>query len=201
MYLGYQGEKIKFYTEQPLNKALYNLTKVEETEDEYVLEGDEYILKDAEYIAEKLAEAKAAKYDEANRGAKKFLEDGEALFEFEEGKHIEATDGNIGKFTAYALAYVTGQLQPTDTVVWNTKEDETVELTAEQVNAILTGLGVVQASVWSVQFPAYVQAIEVAETIEEVEAIEIAYYSEEPVKEEAEVEEPAEEVEETPEEK
>ena len=130
---------------------------------------------------EKLNEAKEAKYEEANKGAKEYLENGEALFEFEEGKHIEATDGNIAKLTAYALAYVTGQLQPSEYVVWNTKEDETVELKSEQVAYIIKGLGFVQASVWSVQFPAYVQAIETAETVEEVEAIEINYYSEEPI--------------------
>lgn len=48
MYLGYQGEKIKFYTEERLNETLYNLDRVEETEDEYVLSADntEYVLKD-----------------------------------------------------------------------------------------------------------------------------------------------------------
>lgn len=46
MYLGYQNNKIKFYTEQRLDQALYNLDKVEETELEYVLEGDEYVIKD-----------------------------------------------------------------------------------------------------------------------------------------------------------
>ena len=46
MYLGYQQGKIKFYTEQPLDKAFYNLEKIEETELEYVLDGEEYILKD-----------------------------------------------------------------------------------------------------------------------------------------------------------
>lgn len=126
---------------------------------------------------ELLEEAKQEKYDEANSKAKYFLESGEALFEFKEGKHIEATDGNIGKFTAYALAYVTGQLQPTDTVVWNTKEDETVELTATQVNEILNGLGRVQASVWSVQFPIFLRRIEEAQTLEDVRSIYIQYYS------------------------
>ena len=126
---------------------------------------------------ELLEKAKQEKYDEANSKAKYFLESGEALFEFEEGKHIEATDGNIGKFTAYALAYVTGQLQPTDTVVWNTKEDETVELTATQVNEILNGLGVVQASVWSVQFPMFLNRIKEARTLEEVRSIVIQYFS------------------------
>ena len=45
MYLGYQNEKIKFYTEQPLDLETYNLDKVEETQDEYVLDGEEYVLK------------------------------------------------------------------------------------------------------------------------------------------------------------
>ena len=135
---------------------------------------------------ELLEQAKQNKYDEANNGAKAFLESGNALFEFEPNKHIEATDGNIAKLTAYALAYVTGQLQPTETVVWNTKEDETVELNAEQIGVIVKGLGFVQASVWSVQFPQYLQAIETAETVEEVNAITIEYFSDVPVTEETE---------------
>ena len=93
-------------------------------------------------------------------------------------KHIEATDGNIAKMTAYALAYVTGQLQPEDTVVWNTKEDETVNLNQAQIVSILNGLGQVQAIVWSVKYPAYVQAIDEAETVEEVENIIIDYTEE-----------------------
>jgi hypothetical protein len=126
---------------------------------------------------EQLILAKQAKYNEANEGAKQYL-NGDALYEFEEGKHIEATDGNIAKFTAYALAYITGQLQPTDTVVWNTKEDETVELNQEQVVSILNGLGQVQAYVWAVKFPYYIGLIEQAETVEEVNAIVIDYTSE-----------------------
>lgn len=122
-----------------------------------------------------LQQAKQTKYQEANSKANEFLQSGEALYEFEEGKHIEATDGNIAKMTAYALAYVTGQLQPTDTVVWNTKEDETVNLNQAQIVAILNGLGNVQAVVWSVQYPVYVSMIESATTVEEVEAIVIDY--------------------------
>ena len=47
MYLGYQNGKIKFYTEEPLQAEFYNLDKVEETELEYVLDGEEYVLKDS----------------------------------------------------------------------------------------------------------------------------------------------------------
>lgn len=46
MYLGYQNGKIKFYTEEPLDKAFYNLDEVIETQDEYVLDGEEYVLRD-----------------------------------------------------------------------------------------------------------------------------------------------------------
>lgn len=46
MYLSYQNGKIVGYTEEPQDLILYNLDKVEETEDEYVLDGEEYVLKD-----------------------------------------------------------------------------------------------------------------------------------------------------------
>lgn len=49
MYLGYQNEKIKFYTDKPLNKEIYNLDKIEETNLEYVLSDDEYVLKNKEW--------------------------------------------------------------------------------------------------------------------------------------------------------
>lgn len=52
MYLGYQNGKIKFYTEQPLDQDFYNLDKVEQTELEYVLNGEEYVLKDEAWEAE-----------------------------------------------------------------------------------------------------------------------------------------------------
>ncbi len=49
MYLGYQNGKIKFYTEQSLDRFFYNLDKVEETNLEYILDGEEYVLNDNEY--------------------------------------------------------------------------------------------------------------------------------------------------------
>ena len=66
MYLGYQNGQIKFYTEQPLDQEFYNLDKVEETELEYVLDGEEYVLKDETW------EQKQAKI-EAERIAMLFL--------------------------------------------------------------------------------------------------------------------------------
>lgn len=177
MYLGYQNGKIKFYTEAPLNTNRYNLDRVEETQEEYAYDEElqEYVPKDTEWEEKQLVKLKNEKYTEAKEKAYMYLESGEALYEFEEGKHIEATDGNIGKFTAYALGFMSGSTSP---VVWSTKEDETVLLNAEQVTDILQGLGAVQAQVWTVKFTDYVTEINEAETIEEVQNIIIDYSQE-----------------------
>lgn len=180
MFLGYQNGKIKFYTETPLNKDFYALEKVEETTDEYILVNDEYVLKDEAYEAQQLEEAKQTKYTEANTGAKAYLESGSALYELTPTQHIEATDGNIGKLTAYALAFITGQLAVDEVVYWNTKEDETITLTQEQLTRALAGLGAVQAQVWNEKFPAYKAQIEACTTADEVNAIVIDYGAELP---------------------
>lgn len=48
MFLGYKGDKIKSYTEEPLDMTRYDIDRVEETDQEYVLSDDctEYVLKD-----------------------------------------------------------------------------------------------------------------------------------------------------------
>lgn len=53
MYLGIQNGKIKFYTKTPLDVKLYNIDKVIETQDEYILDGEEYILNDEVYKSKK----------------------------------------------------------------------------------------------------------------------------------------------------
>ena len=59
MYLGYQGNKIKFYTEAPLDAVLYNLDLIEETQEEYVLDGDEYVINDDSYKQKQAQKRKA----------------------------------------------------------------------------------------------------------------------------------------------
>lgn len=121
---------------------------------------------------EQLNIAKTNKYNEINNGARIYLESGEALFKIEEGKHIEATDGNIAKLSAYALSFMTGVQSE---VYWNTKEDETIALNQEQLTQALMGLGEVQATVWNVKFPYYLKQLENATTVEEVKAITVDY--------------------------
>lgn len=138
---------------------------------------------------EKLQQAKQAKYTEANTGARAYLESGEALFELEADKHIEATDGNIGKLSAYALSFITGTLQSEDVIYWNTKEDETIALTQEQLSTVLQGIGQVQAEVWNIKFPAYLARLEAAQTVEDVDAIVIDYSQPLPETKEEQIEE------------
>lgn len=121
--------------------------------------------------AEKLKKAKEQKYFEALDGAKFYIEN-EAVFQFDEDNSIEATDGNIGKMTAFALAFQSGTV---DVVQWTSKEDNVLLLNAEDILNILTGLGEIQSEIWNVKFIAYKNRIENASSVEAVEAIKINY--------------------------
>lgn len=182
MFLGYQDGKIKFYTKEKLDNIVYNIDKVEETRKKYILrpvedstEGEqEYVLYDKVLMAKVLQETKDAKYKEALQGAKDYIANG-ALYRYDDNNTIEATDGNIGKLTSYAMALNQGLFT---TVTWTSKEDNVLSLNLEDVTKILTGLGAVQADIWNVQFVAYKNEIENAETKEDVDKIEILYNSE-----------------------
>ena len=138
--------------------------------EKYIWNGSK-LVKNPNYNAEQLEKAKNKKYLEALTKAKDFIENG-ALFQFDENNHIEATDGNIGKFTAYAVGFSSKQF---NSVYWTTKEDNVIELNAEDVQTILAGLGSIQSDVWNAQFVAYKTAIDNASTVEEVERITINY--------------------------
>lgn len=56
MFLGYQKGKIKFYTEKKFNEP--TIEKWEETDLEYVLNGNEYVLNDEKYQEQKAQEEK-----------------------------------------------------------------------------------------------------------------------------------------------
>ena len=127
---------------------------------------------------EQLEQAKTAKYEEANLKAFQYLESGEAVFTYEEGKSIEATDGNIAKLGLALVNFILTQ-DYTSTIEWNTKENENVQLNAEQLQVIVAGLQAIQAEVWTVKFVAYNTQIAEAETIEEVNAIVINYAEQE----------------------
>ena len=122
---------------------------------------------------EKLNFAKISKSKEALVGAYEFINQGLALFEFEAGKHIEATDGNIAKLTAYMLSFLNDENE--HEILWNTKEDETVSLNKNQVALIIKGLGEVQSKIWTVDYPKFLEQIQSATNTAQVELINIKY--------------------------
>lgn len=95
MYLGYQNGKIKFYTDELLDKVFYNLDEIIETQDEYILDGDEYVLNDEVYKEKKAQE-------ERERVAKLYLTGADVERGIYQAKGMDFDD---------ILAYV-AQLQP-----------------------------------------------------------------------------------------
>ncbi len=64
MYLSYQNNKIVGYTEKPQDLTLYNLDKVVETKDIYVLDGNEYVKLDDDYLAKQAKEREELFYSQ-----------------------------------------------------------------------------------------------------------------------------------------
>jgi len=123
--------------------------------------------------AEILDRAKTAKKQEASQKAYDYINSG-ALFEFEPNRHIEANDGNISKLGLAAIELVLNQ-DTESTIEWCTAEDEIVNLNAEQLQIVVQGLKAEQTRVWVELYPAFLQDIEQAETVEAVKAIKINY--------------------------
>lgn len=138
--------------------------------DHYIYKNGKIVL-DPNYDKKQLAKAKKDKYQEALYKANDYI-NSSALYRFNAENTIEATDGNIAKFTAYTVGFSAGALE---TVYWTTHEDNLIELNAQDVQTILTGLGEIQSEIWNVQFIAYKNAIQNASTVEEVESIEVVY--------------------------
>lgn len=177
------------------NKTVYETDKVIIILEpwEFIID-DEVISRKPKWDKEQLALAKENKCKEASDVAFKQLGDGTITFEFREDAHIEATDGNIGKFGNYVLGFLTGVYPEGTTLPWVSKEDTILSLSQEDIQAILLGMGQAQTEVWTVKYPYYLQVINACETKEEVESIVIDYTVDLPIEEETpEVEEEAEE--------
>ena len=169
------GYKPFIKVEIPETNRVYHIEYIENTNN--IQEVIVYNETQEEADERELKQAKQSKYNEANSKAKNYLESGEACFVFTQGEndyHIEATDGNIAKIGLKATALLIAQDFET-TFPWNTKEDINIEINALEGKAIAEGLGLIQDSVWTLQFPAYITQIENAQTINEVNSIEISY--------------------------
>ncbi|MGM9544494.1 MAG: hypothetical protein ACI3T9_05870 [Romboutsia timonensis] len=185
MYLGYQNGKIKFYTENKLEQEFYNLDKVEETDKEYILQGEEYVLKPDDYEEQLLKQAQQAKLQEASNKAFEYrnvtglvsfnarpvdtslLEEGETTLVL----HTELLNQN--DFFQRMTGFSTGMF--TDDIIYNTKEDILVYLNAEETQAIYYAIINKAGKLWNEDYMTYKALIEACTTAEEVEQIVIDY--------------------------
>ena len=168
MYLGYQRGKIKLYVEE-----IFNEPTVEQwvyTEDEYALDGDEYVLKDAEYIAKELAKAKQDKYEENDTKASEARYNQEFEVEIQEQLCVFDTKPTTQAdlLTAFAVCS-TGETYDG----WVTNNGVVLDLTIEDV-ALISQVFKQKSNVYG-KWNEFKQAIDEAETIEEVNAIVIDY--------------------------
>lgn len=167
MYLGYQGNKIKFYTENELPKEFYNLDKSVYTEDEYILDGDCYVPYDDEYKQKKLEKAKEEKLKENETIREHFLVSGV------EYKDI-LWDSDIEQKLNISIQL--SSMGDEDVVTWVAMDGITsLECTKADLLAIGELLTKMTAYVWQYKNPMLKTAINNAETIEELNAIEIVY--------------------------
>ena len=127
---------------------------------------------------DKLAEAKQAKLNEATDKAYSF-ENKDALITVNatnmtsytsDTYHIEATLTNNIKLSAYAQS-----LDETSVIPWNTKENVNILLNKAACTTLTGLMSQLNAKLWTVDFPAFLTQIEAAQSVEDVEAIEIIY--------------------------
>lgn len=185
MYLGYQNGKINFYTEELLPQELYNLDKVEETDKEYILQGDEYVLKPDDYEEQLLKQAQATKLQEASDKAFEYRNvtglvsfnarpvDTSLLAEGESTLVLHTELLNQNDFFQRMVGFNSGLF--TGDVIYNTKEDILVYLNAEETQAIYYAIIDKAGRLWNEDYMVYKALIEGCTTAEEVQAIVIDY--------------------------
>lgn len=123
---------------------------------------------------EELARLKQAKYEEALNKANKYQQEGyvehkNCVFEMSDSNRKNLSD------TEEAL-----KLQGIEETTWLDKDDNYVTLTVEDIQYIR--LNLILAAIqklWITDYPYYKEQIEAANTLEELEAIEITYPREE----------------------
>ena len=169
MYLGYVGDKIKQYTEQPLDADVYGFTKVVYTEDKYVLSDDEteYVLYDEQ---KELAEAKKMKHKENDSKAEVARENQFFIVTIDDKECTFQTTRRTQQDLTTAKDFIQMTGQPYQ---WFSDNNEEVYLTLEEVVNIST-IFMQKANIYP-SWSKYETAINNATTIEEVQAIKIEY--------------------------
>lgn len=158
--------------EQALKFMVY--TDIEETDKNYILYNGSYVTEE-----EILPDVKQVKYDEALQKANDYQQNGtvehkNCVFEMSDSNRKNLSD------TEEAL-----KLQGIEETTWLDKDDNYVVLTIEDIQYIRLNLILAEIQkLWIIKYPTYKELIAEAETVEEVNAINIDYHSDVPIEEE-----------------
>ena len=144
--------------------VLMNYDTIEETEENYVLINGAYLLE-----SEVLEIIKNDKQKENTTLAKNAVENGYVDFK---GAQFETNAQTVGDLTASMLLVQQAGLE---SYSWLTKDDKVVELTLEDFGTLGGLIAQYKAGVWNEKYLNFKTQIENAETIEEVNNIELNY--------------------------
>jgi len=162
MYLGYQNDKIVFYTEAELDPLMYCLEKSEYTEEEYIAVGDEYVLKTDEKAVNQAKDAKIIENDTARD---------EALNQGVEYKGVLFDSDTDQKVNLLAIV---STMDDEQTIIWYGKDNQPLECDKQDLINIGGLITMLHSFCWNKN--AEIKAlINRASTIEDVENIEIDY--------------------------
>ena len=153
-------------TKSELEKALEFMvfTEIVETKENYVLVDGKYVVEN-----EALILAKEQKQKENTALAKNAVENGYVDFK---GAQFETNAQTVGDLTASMLLVQQAGLE---SYSWLTKDDKVVELTLEDFGTLGGLIAQYKAGIWNGKYLNFKTQIENAETIEEVNNIELNY--------------------------
>ena len=135
-----------------------------------IIEGEFKDLRQTEkYIAEKLVAGKNNKLLENANKAKQAVENGYVTYK---EAQFETNAQTVGDLTATMLMIQAGGV---DSYTWLSKDDKAVELTVEDFVTLGNLIAQYKNKVWNEKYLEYKTAIENAQTIEELNEIELDY--------------------------
>ena len=134
----------------------------------YIIENEQLVLNE-NFETEKMAELKQNKLNEALKKAYEAEETGTVLYK---DAVFETNSKNISKLTAMLSMIDAGIIE---SVQWLSKDDIQIELKKEDLLSIGQLIAEYTGALWNVQYLAFKERIENAETVQELNEIEIEY--------------------------
>ena len=169
MYLLKQGNLIAYATktEEEINsvKEYMPYNEIIETDENYIFLNGAFVTE-----TEALQAKKSEKQAENTSKAKQAVENGHVVFK---NAQFETNAQTVGDLTAtMLLMQASGSTEP---YIWLSKDDKAVELSVEDFGILGGLIAEFKNTVWNEKYIAYKMAIENAETLTELEEIEIEY--------------------------